>query len=84
MVTWYLYRKYEWPGAFLYLFFFVALSGVEFVWKYIVTYTGPGLEFDRNPFHWGFIVTSAPYSFPSGHALIGVTNGADTDCEGFE
>ena len=72
VVCWYFYRKYEWPGVFLYLFFFMTLSGVEFVWKYIVTYTGPGPEFDQNPFHWSFIMVHAPYSFPSGHAFRSV------------
>jgi undecaprenyl-diphosphatase len=72
VVCWYLYRKYEWSGAFLYLFFFVALSGVEFIWKYWVTYTGPGPEFDRNPFQWGMVVVTTPYSFPSGHTFRGV------------
>ena len=72
VVCWYFYRKYEWPGVFLYLFFFMALSGVEFVWKYIVTYTAPGPEFDRNPFHWSFILVQTPYSFPSGHVFRSV------------
>ena len=70
--SWYLYRKYEWPGVFLYLFFFMALSGLEFIWKYVVTYTGPGPEFDRNPFHWGFVSVQTPYSFPSGHTFRSV------------
>jgi undecaprenyl-diphosphatase len=69
VVCWYLYREYEWSGAFLYLFFFVALSLIELAWKNLVTYTGPGIEFDRNPFHWAMVTTSAPYSFPSGHTL---------------
>ena len=69
IVCWYFYRKYDWPGIFLYLFFFMALSGVEFVWKYVVTYTGPGPEFDRNPVHWGMVAMNAPYSFPSGHTF---------------
>src|SRR3989338_3909518 len=72
MVCWYFYRKYQWPGVFLYLFFFMALSGVEFIWKYVVTYTGPGPEFDRNPFHWSFIMVHTPYSFPSGHTFRSV------------
>ena len=72
VVCWYFYRKYAWPGIFLYLFFFMALSGVEFIWKYIVTYTGPGPEFDRNPFHWSFIMVHTPYSFPSGHTFRSV------------
>ena len=72
IVCWYFYRKYAWPGIFLYLFFFMALSGVEFIWKYIVTYTGPGPEFDRNPFHWSFIMVHTPYSFPSGHTFRSV------------
>jgi undecaprenyl-diphosphatase len=72
VVTWYLYRKYEWPGAFIYLFFFMALSLVEFVWKYVVTYTGPGPEFDRDPFHLGLIAIETPYSFPSGHTFRSV------------
>ena len=41
VVCWYLYRKYEWPGAFSYLFFFVALCGVEYIWKHIAVATGP-------------------------------------------
>lgn len=69
VVSWYFYQKYAWSGVFLYLFFFMALSGVEFLWKYIVTYTGPGPEFDRNPFHWSLIIIRTPYSFPSGHAF---------------
>ena len=72
LVSWYLYRKYEWPGVFIYLFFFMALSGIEFIWKYIVTYTGPGPEFDRNPLHWALIVFRTPYSFPSGHTFRSV------------
>ena len=72
VVCWYFYRKYAWPGIFLYLFFFMALSGVEFIWKYVVTYTGPGPEFDRNPFHWSFIMVHTPYSFPSGHTFRSV------------
>ena len=72
VVCWYFYRKYAWPGVFLYLFFFMALSGVEFIWKYVVTYTGPGPEFDRNPFHWSFIMVHTPYSFPSGHTFRSV------------
>lgn len=71
VMCWYLYRKYNWSGAFLYLFFFVALSCVEFVLKYFVTSTGPGPEFDRNPFHWGVVAISTPYSFPSGHTFRG-------------
>ncbi len=69
VVCWYFYRKYQWPGVFLYLFFFMALSGVEFIWKYIVIYTSPGPEFDRNPFHWSLIAVRTPYSFPSGHTF---------------
>ena len=72
VVCWYFYRKYAWPGVFLYLFFFMALSGVEFIWKYVVTYTGPGPEFDRNPFHWSFVIVQTPYSFPSGHVFRSV------------
>lgn len=72
MVCWYFYRKYEWPGVFLYLFFFMALSGVEFIWKYVVTYTGPGPEFDRNLFHWSLVAFRTPYSFPSGHTFRSV------------
>ena len=66
VVCWYFYKKYQWPGVFLYLFFFMSLSGVEFVWKYVVAYTAPDLGFDRNPFHWRLIAVQAPYSFPSG------------------
>lgn len=66
LVCWYFYRHYRWSGAFLYLFFFAALSLVELIWKHIVSYTGPAHEFDRNPFHWGFIFVKTPYSFPSG------------------
>lgn len=69
VVCWYFYRKYRWPGVFLYLFFFVALSGLEFLMKYIVSYTGPGPFFDRNPSHWSLILHQAPYSFPSGHTF---------------
>ncbi len=69
VVCWYFYRKYQWPGVFLYLFFFMALSGIEFIWKYVVIYTGPGPEFDRNPFHWALIMFRTPYSFPSGHTF---------------
>ena len=69
VVCWYLYRKYQWPGVFIYLFFFMALGGVECVWKYIVAYTPPGPEFDRNPFHFGFFSIRTPYSFPSGHTF---------------
>lgn len=72
VISWYLYRKYEWPGVFLYLFFFVALSSIEYVWKYIVAYTGPGPEFGRNPFHVGFLAIQTPYSFPSGHTFRSV------------
>ncbi len=72
VVCWYFYRKYEWPGVFLYLFFFMALSGIEYVLKYVVTYTSPGPEFNRNPFHWGLIAVQTPYSFPSGHAFRSV------------
>ena len=50
----------------------MALSLVEFVWKYMVAYTGPGPEFNRNPFHFGLIAVSAPYSFPSGHTFRSV------------
>ena len=70
VISWYLYRKYDWPGVFLYLFFFMALCGVEYVWKYVVTYTGPGPEFHRNPFQWGLGIAT-PYSFPSGHMFRG-------------
>ncbi len=72
VVCWYFYRKYQWPGVFLYLFFFMALSGVEFFWKYAVTYTGPSLELDRSPFHWSLIAVRTPYSFPSGHTFRGI------------
>ena len=72
LISWHLYRKYQWPGVFLYLFFFMVLSGVEFFWKYVVVYTGPGLEFDRNPFHWALIAVRTPYSFPSGHTFRGI------------
>jgi undecaprenyl-diphosphatase len=72
VVCWYFYRKYTWPGVFLYLFFFMALSGVEFLWKYMVINTGPGPEFDRNPFYWSLITIRAPYSFPSGHVFRSV------------
>ena len=72
LISWYFYRKYEWPGVFIYLFFFMALSGVEFIWKYIVTYTSPGPEFDRNPVHWALVVVRTPYSFPSGHVFRGI------------
>ena len=68
-VCWYLYQKYQWPGVFIYLFFFMALSGVEYLWKYIVTYTPPGPDFNRNPFHFGLVAVGAPYSFPSGHVF---------------
>lgn len=71
VMCWYLYRKYNWSGAFLYLFFFVAFSCGEFILKNFITYTGPGPEFDRNPFHWGVVAVSAPYSFPSGHTFRG-------------
>ena len=69
VVSWYLYRRYDWPEAFLYLFFFVALSGVEYIWKYVVTYTAPGPEFFRHPFEMGLLIVQTPYSFPSGHAF---------------
>lgn len=69
VMCWYLYRKYEWSGAFLYLFFFVTLSLVELIWKYVVASTGPAPEFDRNPFRWGVIAMITPYSFPSGHTF---------------
>lgn len=69
IVCWYFYRKYRWPGVFLYLFFFMALSGVEFLWKYIVAYTGPGPEFNRNPFDWALVMVRTPYAFPSGHTF---------------
>lgn len=72
VVCWYLYRKYHWPGVFLYLFFFMALSGVEYIWKYLVAYTPPGPGFDRNPFHFSFFSIRTPYSFPSGHAFRSV------------
>lgn len=72
VVCWYFYRKYQWPGVFLYLFFFMALSGVEFVCKYAVTYTAPAPEFDRNPFQWGLVMIRTPYSFPSGHTFRSV------------
>ena len=72
VVSWYLYRRYDWPEVFLYLFFFMALSGVEFLWKYIVTYTGPAPEFDRNPFHWSLVMVKTPFSFPSGHTFRSV------------
>ena len=68
-VCWYFYRKYNWPGVFIYLFFFMSLSGVEFLWKYIVAYISPGPEYDRNPLHWALIIIRTPYSFPSGHAF---------------
>ncbi len=68
VVCWYLYRKHQRPEIFIYLFFFMAFSGVEYVWKYIVAYTGPGPEFNRNIFHLGLMVRT-PYSFPSGHAF---------------
>ncbi|OGX06689.1 MAG: hypothetical protein A3G87_00965 [Omnitrophica bacterium RIFCSPLOWO2_12_FULL_50_11] len=71
VVCWYLYRKYSWSGAFLYLFFFVAISCFELILKNFITYTSPGPEFDRNPFHWGVLAVSAPYSFPSGHTFRG-------------
>lgn len=71
-ISWYLYRRYEWSGAFLYLFFFVALSVVEFIWKYFVTYTPPGPEFDRSVIHTGLIRIGTPYSFPSGHTFRSV------------
>ena len=72
MLSWHLYQKYQWPGVFLYLFFFVALSGFEFLWKYVVAYTGPGPEFDRHPFLVGLIKIAIPYSFPSGHTFRSV------------
>lgn len=72
LVCWYFYRKYQWPGVFLYLFFFMAISGIEFLWKYVVIYTGPGPEFDRNPFHWSLIIFRTPYAFPSGHTFRGI------------
>ena len=50
----------------------MALSFVEFIWKYFVTYTGPGPDFDRNVFHWGWISLVTPYSFPSGHTFRSV------------
>ncbi|MBI4358092.1 MAG: phosphatase PAP2 family protein [Candidatus Omnitrophica bacterium] len=71
-ISWYLYRKYQWPGVFLYLFFFMALSGVEYIWKYVVIYTAPGPEFSRHPFPLGFLLIHTPYSFPSGHAFRSV------------
>jgi membrane-associated phospholipid phosphatase len=71
MICWYLYRKYDWSGAFLYLFFFVALSAVEFIWKYYVAYTAPGPEFDRSLFQWGFVTVTTPYAFPSGNTFRG-------------
>ncbi len=72
VVCWYLFRKYHWPSVFLYLFFFMALSGIEFLWKYMVAYTGPGPEFDRNPFHWALVIVRTPYAFPSGHTFRGL------------
>ena len=72
VVTWYWYRKHEWAGAFLYLFLFAAFSLLELIWKHLVAYTGPGLEFNRNPFHWGLLSLEAPYSFPSGHTFRSV------------
>lgn len=72
VVTWYLYRKYDWPGAFLYLFFFMALSGVECIWKFIVPYTAPGPEFSRYALKLGFFNVLTPYSFPSGHVFRSV------------
>ena len=71
-VCWHLYRKYHWPGVFVYLFLFMALSGVEYIWKYLVTYISPGPGFDRNPFHFALINVRAPYSFPSGHTFRSV------------
>lgn len=72
VVTWYWYRKHEWPGAFLYLFLFVALSFVELVLKHLITYTGPGIEFSRSPIRWGLVWIQTPYSFPSGHTFRSV------------
>ncbi len=74
VICWYFYYRYNWPGVFLYLFFFMALSGVEFIWKYFVTYTGPGPEFDRNPpLQWiSLISVRTPFSFPSGHTFRSV------------
>ena len=72
VVSWYYYQKYQWPGVFLYLFFFVALSGVEFIWKYIVTYTAPAPQFNRQPFELALIAIKTPYSFPSGHTFRSV------------
>src|SRR3989338_5626264 len=69
IVSWYLYRKYEWQGAFLYLFFFMALSGVEYLWKFVVTSTPPPPEFLRHPFPLGLLLVNTPYSFPSGHTF---------------
>ena len=71
-VTWYLYRKYEWPGAFLYLFFFAVLNLVILVLKTTLIAPGPGLEFDRNPFLWKTVQVSLPYAFPSGHTFRSV------------
>ncbi len=72
VISWYLYSKYEWSGAFLYLFYFVVFSCVELVWKHLVIYTGPGPEFNRNPVHWEMISFSMNYSFPSGHTFRSV------------
>lgn len=72
VVTWYWYRKHEWPGAFLYLFLFMAFGLVELVLKHLVAYTEPGLEFNRNPIRWGLMSVSTPYSFPSGHTFRSV------------
>ncbi|OGW86141.1 MAG: hypothetical protein A3A81_05105 [Omnitrophica bacterium RIFCSPLOWO2_01_FULL_45_10b] len=72
VVSWHFYNKYQWPGVFLYLFFFMALSGVEFIWKYVVASTIPNPEFDRNPFNWNIIPIQVPYSFPSGHTFRGI------------
>ena len=72
VVCWYLYRKYQWSGVFIYLFFFMALSGVEYIWKYVVAYTPPGPEFNRNPFHFAIVSVATPYSFPSGHTFRSV------------
>lgn len=69
IVSWYVRQKYQWPGVFLYLFFFMLLTLVELIWKHVVCYVGPGPEFNRNPFHLNLISIITPYSFPSGHAF---------------
>ncbi len=72
IVSWWLYRKYEWSGAVYYPVIFISLGVVEFVLKQVISYPGPGPEFDRSPFTWGFVSVQTPYAFPSGHTFRGV------------